>query len=276
MDALDETYTSWIDELRRARGRIIVPEQWLSRDGTDGKFYFDEDQTAFVRLPNMGPPGEEGGEGITLVQFDIRAEQHRATAMELIDRIITAAGYSPQSFGLSTEGRAESGTALRIRERKSLMTTTRKQRYFQRPLEDILHLMLQVDKQYFGTRDTDLNMRPVVTFADSIQESLGEMGEALSKIAQAQAASTDTKVRWLHPDWTEEQIQKEVEEINKEQGITIDGPDAVSGSFPRPGAGMDIHPMGEDMTGDQEAVIPLDANGKPTGGIVKNTKGATI
>ena len=48
---------------------------------------------------------------IEATQFEIRAEQFEKTCLNLLDRIITSAGYSPQSFGLNIAGRAESGTA---------------------------------------------------------------------------------------------------------------------------------------------------------------------
>jgi A118 family predicted phage portal protein len=223
MDALDETFSLWIDDIRRARGRIIVPEQWLEKDDRSGKFMFNEDRTVFVRLPNMGPPGEEGSP-LTVQQFAIRAQEHQQTAIELLDRIITSSGYSPQSFGLSIEGRAESGTALRIRERKSLKTQQKKAAHFKPRVEDILYLALQVDRLYLNS-DTPIVYRPHITFADSIQESMDELSKAVLTINQAEAASIQTKVEMLHPEWGYDQVQAEVKRIMDESGRTVTEPD---------------------------------------------------
>lgn len=222
MDALDETFSLWIDDIRRARGRIIVPAQWLEKDDQSGKFMFNEDRTVFVRLPNMGPPGEEAP--LTVQQFAIRAQEHQQTALELLDRIITASGYSPQSFGLSIEGRAESGTALRIRERKSLKTQQKKAAHFKPRIEDILYLALQVDRIYLNN-NTPIQFRPRITFADSIQESMGELSSAVLTISQAEAASIQTKVEMLHPEWSNDQIQAEVKRIMEESGRSVTEPD---------------------------------------------------
>jgi len=222
MDALDETFSLWIDDIRRARGRIIVPSQWLEKDDQSGKFMFNEDRTVFVRLPNMGPPGEE--EPLTVQQFAIRAQEHQQTAIELLDRIITASGYSPQSFGLSIAGRAESGTALRIRERKSLKTQQKKAAHFKPRIEDILHLALQVDRLYLKS-DTPIEFRPRIMFADSIQESMDELSRAVLTINQAEAASIQTKVEMLHPEWSIEQVQAEVKRIMEESGRAVTEPD---------------------------------------------------
>ena len=222
MDALDETFSLWIDDIRRARGRIIVPSQWLEKDDQSGKFMFNEDRTVFVRLPNMGPPGEEAP--LTVQQFEIRAQEHQQTAIELLDRIITASGYSPQSFGLSIAGRAESGTALRIRERKSLKTQQKKAAHFKPRIEDILHLALQVDRLYLKS-DTPIEFRPRIMFADSIQESMDELSRAVLTINQAEAASIQTKVEMLHPEWSIEQVQAEVKRIMEESGRAVTEPD---------------------------------------------------
>jgi hypothetical protein len=45
-------------------------------------------------------------------------------------------------------------------------------------------------------------------------------------ISDAQAVSTDTKVRMLHPEWTEDQIKAEVQKIVDEGKIApLDNPD---------------------------------------------------
>ena len=69
----------------------------------------------------------DGKAQISANQFAIRVEEHINTILDLIERAITYAGYSPQTFGLKIEG-GESGTALNIRERKTYITRQRKTR----------------------------------------------------------------------------------------------------------------------------------------------------
>ena len=82
-----------------------------------------------------------GYEPLKPMQFSIRVEEHMKTTEALAIEIITWAGYSPQSFGFSLEGRAESGTALRTRERKSLMTRNKKGNYWGPALWELLWQM---------------------------------------------------------------------------------------------------------------------------------------
>lgn len=227
MDALDEVYTSWMRDIRLAKARITVPLDWLQRvddsSTNSGKsFKFDIDQEVYVGLPGVDPTSREKTSAI-VTQFDIRAEQHYKTAMELFERIIDTAGYSPQSFGLKIDGRADTGTALKIREKKSTNTRMKKQKYFESRLEDILETMLMVDKAVFTP---GLKVyRPQVNMKDSLEDDPKQQAETLDYLNRAQAISTYMKVKKQHPEWDEDQIQTESKRILEEQGIVVSDPE---------------------------------------------------
>lgn len=218
MDALDEVYTSWQRDVRLSKARVAVPEDWLDF-GPDGKPKFPEDQEIFVA---MGGIDADGGRGADFFQPAIRHVEHAQTCLNYIERIVSAAGYSPQSFGLSIDGRAESGTALRIRERKSLITQHKKKRYFEPAIEDVLWMMLVIDREIFRSGVTVY--RPAVSIDDSIVPDIRELAESVDMINRAQAASIETRVRVLHPDWGEEEVQAEVERIQTETGRFVEDP----------------------------------------------------
>lgn len=218
MDSLDSVYTSWMRDIELAKSRIIVPEEWIEPTESGGTF--NKDREVFTAL-DIDPNSREEI-GLTLNQFEIRAEEHRQSALELLDRIITHAGYNPQSFGLRIEGRAESGTALNVRERKTYITKDKKENYFKSALEDIFYVMLQIDKQKLGTSITPY--KPTVEFPP-INVDVKEMSEAVNTLNAAQSATIETRVRMLHPDWKEERIQEEVEGIKQEFGLEV--PDAM-------------------------------------------------
>lgn len=225
MDALDEVFTSWMRDIRLARARIIVPEEWLSKDEF-GNLRFDIDQEVFTVL-DIDPVTTSNNFNLTTSQFAIRTEEHQKAALELIDRIITNAGYSPQSFGLRIEGRAESGTALNIRERRSYITKSKKERYWKGPIQDVLEMMLIIDNLHLNN-GTPMGFKPVVEFQDASTHDMSQLAETVELLARAQAVSIDTKVRMLHPDWSEEQIQQEVRRIMQETGVLLPEPDGAS------------------------------------------------
>ncbi|MFE1751097.1 phage capsid protein [Streptomyces anandii] len=66
--------------------------------------------------------------------------------------------------------------------------------------------------------------RPRITFGDSVSEDPTSTAQILSLLQQAQAAFTDTKVRWLHPDWDDTAVQSEVNRILTETGQAVPDP----------------------------------------------------
>lgn len=210
MDALDEIYTSLLRDVRLGQGRIIVPETMVDQHG---KFSLDKEVftivpvgiTDFDSLPKL----------VDCNQFEIRADQHIKAALEIMDRIISGAGYSPQTFGLKIEGRAESGTALTIRERRSFVTSAKKAVFWKSALEQIIELMLIVDRQMLGASVSP--ERPTVEIQDSVQHDITQVAQSITLIRNAGAASTKTLVKTLHPDWTDDQVDLEVQEILREK-----------------------------------------------------------
>jgi A118 family predicted phage portal protein len=210
MDKLDETFSAWMNDVRIARGRLLVSEDMFKSSGD--KEEFDYEEGVYKKL-DIDPQAD--ADLITVVQFDLRAEQFEKTTLNLMDRIITSAGYSPQSFGLNIQGRAESGTALNVRERKSFITNSKKQSYWEKPLKHLVKAMCMLYTEEMGGKiscEFDVD----VEFKDSVSNNMTETATCVKMLADAIAASTDTKVRMAHPEWSDEQVKKEVELILNE------------------------------------------------------------
>lgn len=240
LDALDETWTSWMRDLRLGQARLLVPDEFLTpvggkpgsqyqfgsysgtAGGQGGARGFDVDSELLTGL-NIADLTDIN-EPITQVQFDIRVEQHERTAVALTEHIVSTAGYSPQTFGLRIEGRAESGTALRIREGKTLKTQNRKQRYWQPNLSDVAQSLLALDRVVFG-RPTPV-ARPAVGWAELADDPQGTAAW-VNTLAQAQAASIETRVRLAQRDLDDDQVSQEVQRIRQESGAGL--PDPVPG-----------------------------------------------
>lgn len=215
MDALDETFSAWMLDVQIARGKIHVPSGYVKQIGENGKKKFNIDTMMYEELdidPTMMT------KPIEATQFDIRSQQFEQTCLNLLDRIITSAGYSPQSFGLNIAGRAESGTALNVRERKSFGTTSKKQNYWEEPIKALVKAMCCIKNAFLGGKfncDLDVN----VAFMDSVSNNITEVSTSVKTLADAKAASTETKVRMVHPEWTDTQVEEEVERILNDESV---------------------------------------------------------
>jgi hypothetical protein len=222
-DALDETWTSWMRDIRLARARLIVPDGYMRNEGPGRGASFDDDREVWHSL--RMPPNE--GAGITLNQFDIRVEEHRATAEATMRQAAQAAGYSPQSFGLDGDGQAVTATEVDSRDQRSMVTRRKKAGYWKHGVADMCHVMLLLDASLFGSRITP--ERPRVEFGDGVAESEQATATTLDLLARAGAVSTATKVKILNPTWDDTAVKAEVAAILAETGAAA--PDPV-GNFP--------------------------------------------
>lgn len=215
--ALDETWTSWLRDIRLARARLIVPTGYLNSNGPGLGAWFDLDQEV-VAAVNASPTS---GEGITQNQFLIRVDEHARTAEAIVRQAVKLAGYSPQSFGMDGDA-AVTATEVVARERKSMITRDKKARYWTPPLADMLEVQLMMDRQLGFSKVTP--ERPRIEFGDSVSEDPRTVAETLALLTQATAISTEAKVRMLHPDWEDTDVREEVDRILAETGQAVPDP----------------------------------------------------
>jgi len=222
LDALDETWTSWIRDIRIGQSRIIVPSEFLERRGRGQGASFDLEQEVFSPL-EMDPSTLSDGKAITTVNFELRTREHAETAAALFERIVSAAGYSGQTFGLGDgDGGAMTATEIRAREAKTLRTTKRKQRYWGPAVADVVEMMLVIDRQVFGSNVEP--MRPRLDFQDGLPDDPRVTAETIELLNRAQAISVETRVRMAQPQLEGEELAAEVARIQAEQGLTVDDP----------------------------------------------------
>ena len=245
MDALDETLTSWMRDVRLGKGRLLVPQYMLESGGPGTAAAFFADREVFVGLNAMAPEAGTVGQQITSQQFAIRTAEHSQTMRELLGIIFRSAGYSASTFGLAdAEGAQQTATEVSARERRSMTTREKKTRYWVDGIRRFLTAVAAVDQAQFGGRIPP-GLVPVVEFAPSSSPTPEQTATTVQLLAAAEAVSTDTKVRMLHPDWEDTAIAEEVARILDERAATMPDPFAI--------------PPGAEGGGDPEADDPFTA-----------------
>ncbi|MCX4827178.1 phage portal protein [Streptomyces sp. NBC_01016] len=219
MDALDETYSSWMRDIRLGKGRILVPNAYLQSQGPGRGASWNPDQEAFAGL-EMLARGDSGTQ-LTVAQFAIRVQEHRDTAEDLVNQILRSAGYSGQTFGLGGDI-AVTATETVAKERRSMTTRGRKILRWRPELAHSVEALLAVDAFVFGTGVQA--QRPNIEFEDSVQEDPLSLANTADVLRRAQATSTDTLVRMVHPEWDDKQVQAEVALIQAESGTAVPDP----------------------------------------------------
>jgi A118 family predicted phage portal protein len=220
LSAIDETYTSWMRDIRLAKSRIIVPSGYLlSTEPGRGALWEDRE----VYAPMNVPPTSD--HQITLNQFAIRHEEHRATIEELVGKVIRNAGYSGNTFGDDSSGTATTATEIKARTARSMSTRGRKAELAATGIADVVEvlLMLEGSSMFPGVSGVEVE-RPDVVFQDSVQDDIKTLAETAAALHQAEAASTEVKVALIHPDWDEKAQREEVDRIMKETGRDVADP----------------------------------------------------
>ncbi len=222
MDSLDEVYTAWMRDIRLAKGRIVVPQYYLDNLGRGQGAAFDLDREVFS--PVNRPPDSSSSGDITASQFAIRHEEHSATARELHQQIVQAAGYSAQTFGLTSEV-AMTATESNARERKTLLTRGKKTRLDGMALARLVEILLAVDRVQF--KSPVQPQRPTVEYPPVVTAQPSERAETARLLSQAEAASTYTLVSMNHPEWDDTDVRAEVDRIQNERGAAMPDPAEV-------------------------------------------------
>ncbi|MFJ3537046.1 capsid protein [Streptomyces sp. NPDC090109] len=231
LSSIDETYTSWMRDVRLAKSRILVPAMYLDSRGPGAGAVW-EDREVFSPL-NVPPNSDHP---ITLNQFEIRHEQHRATIEDLIGKVVRNAGYSGSTFGDDSAGAAVTATEIKARAARSMSTRARKAELSVPPIANIAETLLMLEaSELFRVPGVEVE-RPDVVFADSVQDDIKTLAETAALLEQAGAASTEAKVALVHPDWDERDQQAEVQRILKETGRLIEDPLVLGADRPDFGA----------------------------------------
>ncbi|GGS88420.1 hypothetical protein ACFFV7_51010 [Nonomuraea spiralis] len=244
-DALDEVWTSWMRDIRIGKGRVHVPASYLQSQGRGQGSYFDPDREIYEAMNVLG--GDDRME-LTATQFAIRVVEHKETAAELLHAILRATGYSAQSFGLDGEV-AITATEVAAKERRSLTTRSRKGLYTVPELASAIEMLLELEAKLFPGQAVTPEL-PTIVLADSVSPDMQQLAATAELMRRAEAASDETLVQMLHPDWDDKQVQAEV------KAIADSRPDPVADPFALPG----------DMVGPgQEGEDPGQQDGPPAG-----------
>ncbi|WP_067483790.1 phage portal protein [Actinomadura hibisca] len=247
MDSLDETYSSLMRDIRLGKARLLVPETYLQSQGRGKGATWDSERELYTPMDALVGTTQAGGLAITPAQFAIRVTEHLETARALTDQIVRMSGYSTQTFGTADQV-AVTATEVTARERRSLITRDRKTGYWSPGLAERLRVLLAIDAAHFRSGVTP--ERPTIKFGDSVSEDPASLAQTAQLMRAAEAASTETLVQMMHPDWDDPQIQAEVKRIKDEGAMSVPGSGVGMGPGDT-GPGAPFPPDGEDEPAEE-------------------------
>ncbi|TCB97572.1 phage capsid protein [Micromonospora zingiberis] len=228
-DRIDEVWTSWLQDIRLGRGRITVPDWMLQSNGPGQSATWDADREVYSAI-NALP---DQNVGLTISQFAIRHVEHKATLDELMQTAMRHAGLSAQTLG--DEGDvAMTATEAQSRERQTFVSRGDRVTTWAPALAEYTEIHLALERIHFGGPEEE---RPNVEFGDSVTESPEQVARTVQLLHAAEAVSVETRVRMVHPDWDDKQVEAEVKLIKGDQPepIEVGGAlGALAGNQPEP------------------------------------------
>lgn len=166
-----------------------------------------------------------------LFQPEIRAEAHQRTLDYWREKAYEACGYSPQSFGAEGDVAITATEAL-AREKLTVQSRAAKQLVARPIIIRLLGALLDVDEYVFDGPGRD-GLLPTLEWPDAAADSPKAVAETVGLWSTSNSASIRTRVRTLHPEWTDEQVNEEVNEIRADiaaEAPTLDPFDGFDGT----------------------------------------------
>ena len=233
-DVINEAESLLLDRGRKATPRVFVDRSLADESGRleiDGYML-----TGSARLrPQLGATP---GELIHTVQPDFASEEHIKWNDHLTQLMVTVAGYAPLTWGIqgntATIQRAVSGYAMKLAQLRTLLNRSGKE-----------HMALQAMGWGFATAiamsegiEDVSSCLPEIELGDGLPPDPLDGAQEVLWLRQAMAASTGTLVETVHPTWTPDQVDDEVQAIEE------------MGQFPQGGAqSQGVGPLGSAVKG---------------------------
>lgn len=215
---LDRIYTGLMRDFRLSAARIVASESTLTTGGFGRGAYLSEDQEIFTRV---GQAIGKEGDIESLFEFfqpAIRVLEHDQGAALLLREVIRKAGYSPVSLGMSDEV-AQTATEASGKKDLTVKTTKAKARHWGSALGPLATTCLRIDARLFGGTAPSEELE--LEWPQFARESEESKARTVQGWEAAKAASTRTKVAFLHEDWDDERIEEEVRLIDSANTVAM-------------------------------------------------------
>lgn len=231
MQGLDETWSLWMDALRLARPRLVVPTGYLRGLGPGKGATFDPGQRVFTGVEALDPSQPLQ---IEQVEFNVAVDTYERTSAGQWRNIVRHAGLSADAFGEEASGAQATATEVGQRGARTISTRERKLRYATPTVRRTSAVLIAYDAVYYPEGGSDPAGRVRVKFPDGVTVDPTKQAQVVQWLDAASAISLDTKVAMAHPDWDDDQIAVEVAKIKGEQeSITAAAP-VDPGTFDAP------------------------------------------
>ena len=216
-DALDETWSQWIDALRTGRVKEYIPEDLIPRNPESGELLksnpFDN------RFIKIGSDARENSTNeITLHQPQILHESYLATYCTALDLCLQGI-ISPSTLGIDVK-KLDNAEAQREKEKTTLYTRNAIIEAIQETLPDLVIACISAANILRGKTLEEVSVE--ISFGEYANPSFESQVETIGKGKTQGVMSIEACVDELYGDSKSEEWKKEeVARLKTEQGIVV-------------------------------------------------------
>ena len=238
-DSLDEIASANVREIRTNETKRYVPDTMLEVDEDGKPVPLDDFCDSFITV--KGDPDQDATNKIETAQIADKTDSFLAKWKTALSMICNKAKISPYSLGITwLEAVGPSSESLQERNKVTLDMRKGKLALWETVLQELIIQALQLNKwlvenvegvrekqQADGVPELDItngNTTIQLDFGEYISEGVSQRITTWSGAKTARVASTEECVRQIHPDWTEKQVNDEVNLIRFEDGMSVDNP----------------------------------------------------
>lgn len=214
-DALDETWSQWIDALRAGRTKTYIPENLIPRNPNTGELLkpnaFDN------RFIKLAPSMSENNDGkVSTESANIQHDSYLATYITALDLCLQGL-ISPSTLGIDNK-KLDNAEAQREKEKATLYTrqtiVSELQRVLPALIQSVFYAYQTLNKLPLNDVECD------VTFGEYANPSFESQVETVGKAKAQGIMSIEASIDELYGDSRDDEWKKEeVERLKAEQGI---------------------------------------------------------
>lgn len=214
-DALDETWSQWIDALRAGRTKTYIPENLIPRNPNTGELL--KPNTFDNRFIKLAPSMSENNDGkVSTESANIQHDSYLATYITALDLCLQGL-ISPSTLGIDNK-KLDNAEAQREKEKATLYTrqtiVSELQRVLPALIQSVFYAYQTLNKLPLNEVECD------VTFGEYANPSFESQVETVGKAKAQGIMSIEASIDELYGDSRDDEWKKEeVERLKAEQGI---------------------------------------------------------
>lgn len=214
--ALNEITTIGQENARlTAKQRAIIPQRFLNMFGNLPR------SAEILIATDVDQDPDKIKNDVAMIEFEFDATALIAYTEHITDRVLTRARVAPQLVGRHTEG-AQTGPALRARLVDSELAAQGKGKFWDDEGPVFLQKMIAVERDYHSIAWTQPKGKkaqeklPSFKRSNAIPEDPEARSRRLAVSVNADFLSRRTAIAQDHPEWDDDRVQEEMDQIEKE------------------------------------------------------------